>query len=361
VDRLEQANKRLRNGKAGMTIELIGDRLILRGTLPPKPSSSRTKPYTQRIFLHVFANTDGIAFAEAEAKRLGGLIAQKRFDWAEVLPEESPQLKTNLDLTASELIVKFEKDFFTRKARTPKSENTWKTDYEAVYRHLPNRPLSEETILELIGKTEADSRQRKRYVAALRQLAKFAGLEADLSGLVGRYGPKSRDIPDDATIVEWYEKIPNPQWKYAYGVLATYGIRPHELWHLDFSEYPILRVTEDTKTEDRQVYALYPEWCDRFKLIEPNLPECTGKNNKEIGGRVGMQFRRYKVPFAPYDLRHGWALRAISFGIPPELAARMMGHDLIVHNRTYQKWLSAVRQKEEYERLIYRSDRPLPP
>jgi hypothetical protein len=42
MDSLEQANNRLRKGKAGMTIEQIGDRLILRGTFPPKPSSNKT-------------------------------------------------------------------------------------------------------------------------------------------------------------------------------------------------------------------------------------------------------------------------------------------------------------------------------
>jgi hypothetical protein len=45
------------------------------------------------------------------------------------------------------------------------------------------------------------------------------------------------------------------------------------------------------------------------------------------------------VPFQPYDLRHAWAVRAISNPqISPSLAAKSLGHSLMVHTTLYQRY-----------------------
>jgi len=53
----------------------------------------------------------------------------------------------------------------------------------------------------------------------------------------------------------------------------------------------------------------------------------------------------------PYALRHAYALRLLSAGVPPELGARLMGHSVQMHTQTYQRWIDADRIKQSMERF----------
>lgn len=79
--KLQAAQARLRDGKIGVSLVNRGHRLYLRATLPPKPGSGREDWHQQYISLGIYANSQGIQVAEAEAKKIGGLIALKEFDW----------------------------------------------------------------------------------------------------------------------------------------------------------------------------------------------------------------------------------------------------------------------------------------
>jgi hypothetical protein len=56
-NRLAQANGRLKASNTGISIEKRGGTLWLRGTLPPKPNSGKTKPYQQKLSLRTKENT----------------------------------------------------------------------------------------------------------------------------------------------------------------------------------------------------------------------------------------------------------------------------------------------------------------
>ncbi|WP_334981841.1 hypothetical protein [Nostoc sp.] len=75
-----------------MTLIKFGDfrfmLLSLRATLPPKPGSSKTKPYQQYLALGIYANPAGLQRVEAEAKIVGGLLARGEFDWSRYLVGE---------------------------------------------------------------------------------------------------------------------------------------------------------------------------------------------------------------------------------------------------------------------------------
>jgi hypothetical protein len=135
-------------------------------------------------------------------------------------------------------------------------------------------------------------------------LAEFAGLQVDFSNLRGNYSPKKvqpHDLPSDATIAQWRDKIPNPDWQRAYGLIAAYGLRPHELFKCTFEALPELRVLDETKTGYRPIYPFYPEWLERWHLATGALPQCTGRNNTDLGNRVTHAFARYAMTslFAP--------------------------------------------------------------
>lgn len=265
-------------------------------------------------------------------------------------------------------IQEFEQNYFTRRARTPKSETTWRTDYRDVFDRLPaNSPLTPDILLTLATSTVPETRTRKRYCIALNALARFAEMAVDLKPYSGGYSAKKvkpRELPDDSTIVRVYDQIPAPDWRWAYGMLATYGLRPHELFHLDYQRLKDgdvgLQVTGG-KTNSRLVFPLYPEWFERFNLPEIDLPKCTGAANKDLGNRVTRAFNRHNLPFPAYALRHCWAVRSLEFGLDLSLAAQQMGHSVQVHTDTYHAWISERQHRRAYERMTQRSDRPMAP
>ena len=83
--------------------------------------------------------------------------------------------------------------------------------------------------------------------------------------------------------------------------------------------------------------------------INTNLKETTLQN---VGRRVSEQFRRYKLPLRPYDLRHAWAVRTIHIGLPDSVAARMMGHSVYIHNKTYHHWITRRDQQQAVDNAL---------
>ena len=119
-----------------------------------------------------------------------------------------------------------------------------------------------------------------------------------------------------------------------------------------------MRVLTSTKTGSHEVWPFYPEWIDRFNLPNLKLPNLTTDLSKttlqRIGQNVTVQFRRYGLPFSPYDLRHAWAVRTIHVGLPDTVAARMMGHSVAVHTRTYHQWLTRRDQQQAVDTAMGR-------
>ncbi|NJO50228.1 MAG: site-specific integrase [Leptolyngbyaceae cyanobacterium RM2_2_4] len=341
--RVAQANGRLKAANTGVTIEVKGNRFVLRATLPPKPGSKSQRPYQQRIFLSYHANPAGLKLAEQEARKVGALLDCKQFDWQPYVKNDVQQT-----LTVADWVEKFERDYFTRRERNPQSETTWKDDYLKVFKRLgQDQALTVELLTQAIAATSPDTRNRKRFVFVCTKLAEFAGLESDFANLRGRYNPKQvqpRDLPSDEVITAQRDRIPNSLWKRAYGLIATYGIRPHEVFKSSFERFPVLTVHDGTKTGYRLVYPYYPEWSEDWDLVG-ELPKVSGKNNSSIGNRVTHAFARYDLSFAPYDLRHCWAVRTIRFGLPDTLAARQMGHSVAVHTEIYHAWITADEQE----------------
>jgi integrase len=357
--RIAQANGRLKAANVGAAIARIGDRLTIRATFPPKPDSDKDRPYQQRLFLGYHANPTGLKLAEAEARKIGALLDCGDFEWQPYLSE-----KLDAPLTVGDWVSKFESDYFTRRARTTKSETTWKGDYWKVLSKLDrDAALDADLLRSAIASTKPDTKTRKRYCMVFGALARLAGIELDTKAMAGTYSPKrvkSRDLPDDRSIAECFYKIDSPEWQWVYGMLATYGLRPHEVFHLAFESMPILDVL-DGKTGARKVWPCYPEWVEQFDLAVPKVPPVTGRNNTELGARVSPIFSKYDIPFVPYDLRHCWAVRTINFGLDISLAAQQMGHSAQVHTDLYHAWISERHHQRAYEAIMMRSDRPKAP
>ncbi len=305
--RLKEANGRLKANCFGVSIEQVGNKLYLRATLPPKPSSINTNPHQQKISI-ANANNEGVKVAEREAKKLSSKLDEKTFGWGDYITEQQKQ-----PVTIGEWIAEFEKDYFERRERTFKTETTWKVEYRTVFKVLPSsEPLEIETLKQAILTTKPDTRTRKRFCMTLGLLAKFADIEFNPSNYSGHYSPKSRkprDLPKDKLISEWFLNIDNHKWRWVFGMLATYGLRNHEVFFLDLDELrsgnKVISVLEG-KTGFRQVWPFHPEWFEEFDLASVKIPEIDlNRTNSAIGGTVSQHFRRnQELPFKVYDLRH---------------------------------------------------------
>jgi integrase len=368
---LEQLNDRLKAANLGVVVESRGkgSLLSLRAKLPPR--TGKGEPYRQYIPLGIFNNTAGVKTAKEKAKTLAGQLADQSFNWSDWGEAEKPNAET-----VSAWIERFETEYFNRRSRNSKSETTWKTEYDQVFRQLPpGEILTSELLRSTIIATEPDTRTRQRYCMVLGSLAEFASIPLDAKSLRGRYSAKGakkvkpRDLPTDREISDWRDCIPNEQWQYAFGLMACYGLRNHELFYIDLEklkESPVLSIIDhengdSAKTGERRVWACYPEWWDKWRLWDTSLlPQVTGRNNRELGHRVTAAFRRYGFR-NPYNLRHAWAVRTIEFGLPVELAAQQMGHSYKVHSDVYHHWITDEVHQRAYDLLMQRSDRPLPP
>jgi integrase len=358
AEKIQRVNQRLRDGRMGVAIAQLRKRLYLIATLPPKPGSEKQHPHQQRISLGIPANPAGLATAEAEAKRLGGLLATRTFRWELYLKQ--PRKAE----TVADWLSRYEAEFKGQVAPV-----TWETDYHKAFVKLPHgQPLTTELLQRVLMTTQPDTKTRRRCALAFGRLAAFAGLEGDFKGLRGNYTAATvepRDLPDDATIAEWWNRISNPGWRWVYGMIATFGLRSHECFFLDVDQFQsqghMVAVTEG-KTGARLIWACYPEWVERFQLRDRVLPNVTGKEHTDYTRRVGKYFKQTaKLPFTALDLRHRWAVRTLEFGLSHELAAKQMGHSVPVHERTYHRWITAETHQQAYDALMMRSDRPLPP
>lgn len=372
--KISQTNQRLKAAQLGLQVERRGIRLALRGTLPPRPGSSRLRPYQQRLSLGIPATPAGLKQIEQEAKIVAAQLIQDQFDWQEYLSFTDGKRLSQQSL--SQQIEAFEQYFFDQPQRSlnpAATKTTWSGAYAPYLKKLvtiaadsPTLTLTE-AIYKTIHATVNHSRSRQLCCTALGAFAEFLNLKlpTDLKTISGRYGAsqtQARQLPSDEEILAIWKKIPNPTWQFVYGVMATFGLRNHEVFYCNFKGLErgetSIEVLPTTKTGSHQVWAFYPEWIEAFNLGEIRLPQVEtnlGKTTlQQVGQRVTAQFRRYGVPFSPYDLRHAWAVRTIHVGLSDTVAAKMMGHSVLVHTRTYHQWITQRDQQQAVDTALKR-------
>lgn len=361
--KIDQANKRLKAANVGVSIRVQGDRLCLRATLPPKPNSDKTSSFQQTISLGVRNTPAGLQYAEREARKIGALLDCKEFSWKPyVKPAKPPAEKV------SDWVERFKDDYFSKRKETFKTLTTWKGDYQQSFNKLPqDQALTPEVLKRVLENTPPDTKTRKRTAMAFGAIAKFAQIEFDAKSMAGKYSPrrvKPRDLPAEEEIVKAFHSIQNASWKWVYGMLATYGLRPHEAFQLDLD---LLRKGEriitvfDGKTGGRRVWPYYPEWFEEWELAKVSLPNILlNRPNQAITSSCDHFFQD-KIPFTLLNLRHCWAIRTLEYELDVTLAAQQMGHSVQVHTDLYHHWITAVHHQRAFERLTLRPDRPLPP
>lgn len=368
--------------KRGITlrIEQRGQRLNLRGALPPRSGTGRAK--IQRLSLGLPADQEGMIEAARMIELVNHQLQIGRFDWAQWLNRPGSEETREVSGEPAELISRFHAAFFAdpQRRRFPAgSRTTWSAAYLPYLRRLQQiaaeqrRALDAGLLLDTIASYADGSRSRQQCATALASLARHLGIElpedwrAEAAGY-GLHQARFRQLPSDSEILDHVLQIANPGWRLAYGLMATYGLRNHEVFFCDFSELSpggdkVLRVLPTTKTGEHQVWPFQPDWVDHFGLEKlglktDHLPQVKTDLRQttlqQVGRRVSEQFRRYRLPLTPYDLRHAWAVRTIHIGLPDTVAARMMGHSVAIHTRTYHHWITRRDQQQAVDAALAR-------
>ena len=247
----------------------------------------------------------------------------------------------------------------------------------AAHRVDPSQPLEKR---EYNAKGFYQVIQMVNYLARKGVAIATPELRQKLEGLKAAAGrqkaPKPRYIPRTEDIQDWLDQLEllDPFRGWVMATVATYGLRNHEIWHVDAlpGEVPgnprMISVGSfhgdaaggDTKTGHRYALALPEEWLVRYRLNDLNhsqemLRELRRRfplrvtersdgsvqfhNNGDLGRTLSHWFRNTareelelpvklfgwheprRIPGRPkprtirgrcrvYDLRHAWALRA---------------------------------------------------
>lgn len=391
LEELERVNQRLKSAKTKVSVRESNGSLQLRATLPIKPGDKDTKGTGRKqynISLNIPGNLDGLKTAEEEAYELGRLIARKTFVWNDkYLGNEA--IKKDLQ-TIGELLQKFEEEYFKTHKRTTKSQHTFFYYFSRTKRFTNPEDLA--TTENLISAIEKIDKEWARYNAA-RAISAFCTtfkIDIDLSKYSKMPDKKSRNIPNDEEIIlgfarfeDYLNKRGNQVnnnvkdswllWRWTYGMLAVFGLRPREIflnpdinWWLNKDNIDLTwKVDKDCKTGERQALPLHKQWIDKFDLRNPQYLEMLAveiskknqNNHAEITSltqRVSWWFRKIGLDFKPYDLRHAWAIRAHIIGIPIKAAADNLGHSVQVHTQTYQRWFSLDMRKLAINQALLR-------
>jgi integrase len=364
IDReLLALNASLKAMRAGVAVNKPkgGDRLYLRATLPAKPGSGKTGPHQQRIALGVYANAAGLKRAKAEAMALSHQLAMGQFKWADWIENKAP------GNSVGEWVEAFRVSYLKSAGDTPTKRATWESNYHAAYRKLDwDRkfdPAYLKSQVEYVS--QPDTKTRLRVCLAFRALVRFAGAEDDYSDLIGGYSASAvdpRNLPSDEEIEAARETIQNPKWQFLFGLMACYGLRNHEPFFIHPEDLAIApgavevyrgkSVSIEGDAGIRKVWPLKKVWWEEWELYKggtlPNV-ETEGRENALIGKTVSRQFKRLGL-WTPYTLRHCWAARAAASGLQDSIAAKMMGHSLNVHYKTYLRFLDEKRFQSAWDK-----------
>ncbi len=384
---LVRHNARLADQGCALRLERRGGRLGLRGPLPRRQGGEGAA--VQRISLGLPASPKGLAEALVQLEALRRDLAEGRFRWDRwqrrgAMEQAAAPPQPAAPSPLQQQIDDFERAFRAdprRRRQAAGSRSTWSGAYGPYLRRLlrhgagqdDGEGLSSGLLEAVLESFEPASSARQRCGIALAALARHHGLAlpedwGERAGGYGLHAARFRRLPSDGQILSLLEQIPSAAWRLAYGLMATYGLRNHEVFFCDLSALApggdrVIRVLPGTKTGEHQVWPFQPEWVEHFGLdrlgldptaLPPVRTDLRRTTLRQAGRRVAEQFRRYGLPITPYDLRHAWAVRTIHIGLPDTVAARMMGHSVAIHTRTYHHWITRRDQQQAVDAALAR-------
>ncbi|WP_354635898.1 hypothetical protein [Planktothricoides raciborskii] len=338
-------------------------------------------------------------------------------------------------------------------AKNPESK--WNHYRGRFLKHLPSDAvLTSKVLIDFINSLD-DNSQATKAITAVKALLQYHDLEREFGNALNcrKFTGKDTEeketyVPTDDEVIHVWEngfslfqrngrKKDRKQlhaakaYQFVFGIMATYGIRAHEFWHVlnwhnpvDISakewvqvdsddsddstdseyglgrvqlesdriipaffdpnnEFPVLVISDDTKTGKRLAMPLSPigdNWIERFHLkdglILPDIKEplkvncdCRLKGTQNIvimlGAGTGSTIAWESLnvtKFSSHKLRHAYTHRGRCLGVNPWKLAQSQGHTLSTAESVYAKNLASQRTaamlKEEWQRVYQQNKLP---
>ena len=341
---------------------------VIRATLPVKTDPHKTSH--QSISTGIKAEPENIGTVKTLALTLDQQIQNGTFRW-ELWTKTALKKQTRGvapdDITPVEFAEAIVEIF---EHKYPGIEKNWKTlwgkKFAPAYKRMLNAPVvvvDESSLRELLlnnpslaaRKTDGSIYSTTIAFKGWRQFDRSSIFEAASGYSAAELTP--RDIPSDEELLKYYEEIESPHWKWLYGIMLTYGIRPHEIVGANVTKDGRLDIA-DGKTGAREAWPCRAEWVEQLNLRKIHRPSQSVLTVAKIAadyfaekkpGRPGIRTRPARLPFSLYTLRHAWAIRAMREGYTTSLAAKLLGHSTRVHETTYRRWINKRQMDEMYE------------
>ena len=234
-------------------------------------------------------------------------------------------------------------------------------------------PQSAKQLLETLARIWADKpggRTRQIQIQSTAALLRWAVAERrlgedweppqDLAVFVGRSrAAKAITTPFEVEhILGLVRAIPDARWRFAFQLMAAYGLRPEELQHLQIRQGRLWcmdeKVASHGKTRPRVLRPLpCDDWADGWRLEErfptqelpPMQPGLGGGYvghyliNRPLWKELRREDEAKGEKLVPYSCRHGYAHRAhVICDLPPKVVAAAMGHSVQTHLAAYSRW-----------------------
>jgi len=351
---LTRINRALRDLGSSVTLERSpsGDRLRLRASLPLPQGGVK-----QRRISTGLNYPAEVEQARKLAEELGRDLELHRRGLEPFPFERWQQPARAADaggaaVTGPEAVSRTEAWWRQQRRRGPSADVTWTTTYGLPLRPLlAQREVTLHTLRAVVESKPIGSCSRRKAALAATAVAQALEMGDDavkaLRGLGKGYSPLKdaapRNLPPDELIETVIDRLPSG-WQWVAGICATYGARPHEALLMAEVVKSGLVVIAGGKTGPRQGLPMPKAWIERWDLGSKRLPAINlQRDHRTVGSQLGVALRRHEAPFLAYDLRHAWAVRAIhNPQISPSLAAKSLGHSLMVHTSMYQKWFDSA-------------------
>ena len=342
-------------------------------------------------------------------------------DWFNSLigkESKNEAIEQELVLTCQQMLEQYKIHYFKQQKDNKDPDANWYDSSRYIEKILSqyDSPITLKIVREIIDCTENNSTVRNKNINGLVNLLKHFD-NNEFKAVIKKYKsdnkPKSKNkhIPDDREIMNVYKygfKIDSScrktiryryaQWQFLYSLLAVYGLRVHEAWHIKNWNCPVtlkdgdwlainddaedieflenedkyvwqkyqgngitipaildptntnylLCIGHETKTGYRIAFPLSPNghnWVKEFNLIQPfNLPDL--KNPLKSRGKYkgyGLAcsvstcqwFRDKKYGFTPHALRHSYNIRGHKLGVNQKVLCNSLGHGLRMNSSTY--------------------------
>ena len=389
--KLIEANSNLKRDRVRVTIKQTGNSLQLRATLPLKPDDYHPLNKSKKQYelsLGIPANLEGLKTAIEESYELGKLIARHTFVWNDkylgIRIREKNREKQRVK-AFGELLDQFEENYYKTRKKTITSQNTFANYTSVIKRNFSPTTLATKKNFESVINS-CTGNKKNELLAVSSVLIKTFDLGFTLDIKRDKVTPKSREIPDDEKIIDSYQLFEKfalnrkntnisdatetwEMWQWVYGMLATFGLRPRELfvspninwWISEQNTDSTWKVDKDTKTGYREVIPFVPEWIELFNLKNPRPLTILKKKTSQIKSvqqinlmrrDISRWFKKVGVEFQPYDLRHACAIRSHLQGIPIKAAADNLGHTADEHTKTYQRWFGIENRKKAFGEVV---------